>query len=194
MQDVQRFLAKVAASRRGTQAASHVGFTSPPGLRLPPALESAIDHKWLIAPVLGRTAYALESARVDLPSAEREQIEYWAATYPDTNWLLHTGAESAVVALEIELRLARHSLAYLAADDWSWQRTLHFAVQGRWRVLFECVPGLPSLDGYPGLHLHKSGPILIPPSRMPSGIELVYADPLAPLLPAAWLRKAVSLG
>jgi hypothetical protein len=111
-------------------------------------------------------------------------IEYWFSLYgDDANWLTATG-EAGVVSLEIDLRLARHSLAHLASDDHSWQRSLHFAACGKWHVLFEDTAGFPSLRGYPGLSLHSGDSILVPPSRTPSGIELVYADPHAPLLSA----------
>jgi hypothetical protein len=165
----------------------------PSDLRLPHALEIAIAHRWRISPVLARSVHAHHSARVGVPSADWEQIEYWFAQYGrDANWLLHTGEASGVVALEIELRLAMHSLAWLAGADCSWQRSLQFTNRGRWFVLFACESGPPSLgDRYPGLRLHTSDPILIPPSRTLSGVEMFFSDPHAPLLPTpAWLTGA----
>jgi integrase len=160
---------------------------------------------WLRAALRPRTSRSARShTQASLPAfarprpvptgralCHREQIEFWFARYgEDANWLLETGEESGVVSLQIDLRLARQSLAYLAGDDPAWQRGLRFTAGRRWHVLFEYASGLPQFRGYPGLFLHAGDSILVPPSRTPSGIELVYADPHAPLLSADWLRRA----
>ncbi len=193
MKDIGHFLARIDEIRRREQITTRAGFVAPPGLQLPPALEVAIKHGFPISPIPALSDYAPISARVGVASSEREQIEYWFARYgSDAQWLVETG--ESVVSLEIELRLAMQSLAFLAGDDRSWQRTLHFANRGLWFVLFKYAPGLLSFnDRYPGLRLHVGDSILIPPSRTPSGIELVYADPQAPLLSADWLRNAAAL-
>jgi hypothetical protein len=194
MKDVATFLTEVAESRLCAQIAARAGFVVPPDLCLPRALELPIKHRWLISPVLARSEYAVHSARIGVPTSEREQIEYWFVRYgAEANWLLETGA--GVIALEIELSLARHSLAYLAGDDWSWQRSLHFAVLGKRHVLFEYGGGLTLPVRYPGLRLHSSNsPILIPPSKTPSSIELRWANLHAPLLPPPnWLREIAGL-
>jgi len=191
MKDLSSFLAEVAESRRAAQAAERSGFVLHPGLVLPEALEVTLRHRFLLSPVLARSRLAARSASAGVASCHREQIEFWFARYgEDANWLLETGEESGVVSLEIDLRLARQSLAYLAGDDPSWQHSLRFTTGSRWHVLFEYASGLPQFRGYPGLFLHAGNSILVPPSRTPSGIELVYADPHAPLLSADWLRRA----
>jgi hypothetical protein len=193
MKDVSTFLAEITESRRREQAEARSGFVMPSDLSLPPALEVALSHRFLLTPVLARSALALNSARAGVPSRERDQIEYWFSLYgDDANWIIETG-EAGVFSLEIDLRLARYSLAHFAGDDRSWQRSLHFAACGKWHVLFEYAAEFPSLRGYPGLSLHSGDSILVPPSRTPSGIELVYAAPHAPLLSADWLRKAALL-
>lgn len=195
MKDVSTLLVEVAESRRAAQAAKRSGFIPPSGLVLPEALEVTLRHRFLLSPILARSRLAASSAGVGVSSCERAQIEYWFARYgDDANWLLKTGEESGVVSLEIDLGLAMHSLAYLAGDDPSWQRSLRFAAGNRWHILFEYVSRLPQFRGYPGLFLNSGNSILVPPSRTPSGVELVYKDPHAPLLSADWLREAASSG
>lgn len=192
--DVATFLADLAASRVRAQAAGRGGFDRPPDLQLPLAIEVALTHRFLISPILARSAYAPDSARAGVPSSQREDIEYWWARYgAEVNWLLDTGA-SGVVALEIDLQLAQQALAPLAGDEWSWQRSLHFVVRQTWHILFTHVPGLSMPAEFPGLRLQTRTSILIPPSRTPAGIEMVYADPDAPLLSAGWLRDALLRG
>jgi hypothetical protein len=112
----------------------------------------------------------------------------WVDSYINLNWALELEA-SGVAGLEIELGLSWQSLTVLTGDEWDWQRTLHFAAGNRWNVLFANASGLRSLKGFPGLRLLTTGSILIPPSHTPSGIEMQWADPCAPLRPApAWLR------
>ena len=191
--DASTFLAGLAESRRAAQLTERKGFVPASGLVLPVALEVAIRQRLMLTPVLARSHLATTSASIGVPSCEREQIEFWYAQHgDDANWLLETG-ESGIIALEIDPALARYSLAHLAGDNSSWQRTLHFAAQGRTQFLFEYVTGLPPLKHFPGLRLHSGNSILVPPSRTPDGIELVYENPRAPLLPADWLREAVIL-
>src|ERR1035438_1739130 len=195
MKDVATFYAELAESRRREQALERTGFVKPPDLSLPIGLEIAMKNRWMISPVMACSVLADYSARVGYGSAERDQIEYWYVRHARTNWLLHTG-ESDVVALEIDFRVARHCLAYLASDDCSWQRTLHLAKKGRWQYLFACETDLPSLDErYCGLSLHSGkASILLPPSRTLTGVEIAYADQYAQLLPAPeWLFEAVRL-
>ena len=189
MQDVDTFLAGLAQSRRLAQAATRAGFVAPPNLSLPHALEIAIKHRWLIQPVEALSESPPSSARIGVPSREKEQIEYWIANHPDANWLLELGEPSGVVALRIELQLARYSLEYLAGDDTSWLRTLRFGVGNRWFALYQYLSGLPALAGLPGLRLLTRTSILSPPSRTPSGIELAYANPHAQLLPFPWQHQ-----
>jgi|CZKL01.1.fsa_nt_gi hypothetical protein len=189
MKTVEIFLADVAESRRRAQNAERASFAGPPDLAIPPALAVALRHRFLVSPVLARSANALRSAYVGIPSAEREQIEYWIAAYGnEINWALQTG-EHSVVALDVEdLRAATHSLAALAGDDSSWQYSLQFAMRNRWFLLFAHAPNLRSLVEFAGLRLHKRDSILLPPSRI-AGLEITYSDPGAPLLPApAWMR------
>lgn len=191
--DTSTFLAELAESRRAAQLAERKGFVPASGLVLPVALEAAIRRRLLLTPALARSRLATTSAIIGVPSCEREQVEYWFAHYgDDANWLLETG-ESGVISLEVDQSLSRSSLAHLASANHSWQHTLHFAVQGNSHFLFEYVAGLPSLRHFPGLRLHSGNSILVPPSRTPAGMELVYEDPCAPLLPADWLREAAIL-
>jgi len=193
MKDVATFLAEVSESRRRDQTAARAGFVASPDLCLPRALDVALDHRWLISPVRGCSEYALRSARVGVPCRDREQIEYWFAYYPDANWMLQTGEESGVLALEVDPKLSRYSLAYLAGEDRSWQRSLQFAVHGRWQILFAYAAGLRSLVGrYTGLRLHAGDQIFVPPLRTLNGIKIEYANPHAPLLPVPdWLYQAM---
>lgn len=189
MKDINAFFLTLGENRRSAQAAACAGFIAPPDLQPPPALEAAIRHNLPIAPLLARSAYAPRSARVGLPSSAREQIEYWLAAYPKANWTLQTGAASGVAALEIEPDLATYSLDYLAGEDCSWRRTLHFTTGPRWFYLFGHVASIQRLPGcYEGLRLHSVDAILAPPSLTLAGEELRYADPRAPLLAAPdWL-------
>jgi hypothetical protein len=193
MKDVATFLAEVSESRRREQAVARAGFLAPPDLCLPRALEVALDHRWLISPVRGCSDYALHSARVGVPCRDREQVKYWFAHYPEANWMLATGEDSGVLALEVDPKLSRYALDYLAGEDRSWQRTLRFAVHGRWQVLFAHAAGLRSLVGrYPGLRLHAGDSIYLPPLCTLDGIKIDYANPHAPLLPVPdWLHQAM---
>ncbi len=103
--------------------------------------------------------------------------------------MLATGFASAVTALEIETGLASSWLADFTEDESDWTRTLRFMCGSRRFMLFASNAGLPSLAVCPGLKLHTRTRILIPPSRLPNGDQLAYADSHAPLLdPPNWLR------
>jgi len=191
MKDVSTFLAELTESRRTAQAAERVGFLPPSGLVLPQALEVALRHRFLLSPVLARSRLASNSSRVGVPSNDRAQIEYWYSRHgSDANWLMETGASTGIFVLELDPNLSWHALAHLVGDNLSWQRPLQFTAHGKRHVLFEYVRGMPSLGGYSGVRLHSGSSILVPPSRTPSGIELVYADPHAAPLSADWLRNA----
>jgi hypothetical protein len=114
----------------------------------------------------------------------------WYSQYgKDANWLMETG-ELGIVALEIDLKLAGQSLAHLGPDDWPWQQTLSFTNRELWFALFTYAQGLPSLSGrYSGLRLHAGTSVLVPPSRTPNGVELVYQDSRAELFPYPWRRE-----
>jgi hypothetical protein len=184
MKDVKTFLAELDEKRR-SQTNGPAAYVPPPFLD--PALEIALRHRWLIAPINGHSKLSFYLNRVGSPSRNRGEIELWFDSYINLNWALELKA-SGVIALQIEFGLAWQSLTVLTSDEWDWQRTLHFAAGNRWNVLFAYASGLRSLKGFPGLRL-ASGSILIPPSHTPSGIEMKWADPCAPLLPApAWLR------
>ncbi len=186
MKDVKTFLAELDEKRR-SQTNGPAAYVPPPFLD--PALEIALRHRWLIAPINGHSKLSFYWNRVGSPSRNREEIELWFDSYINLNWALELEA-SGVVALEIELALSWQSLTFLTGDEWDWQRTLHFAAAGgRWFALFAYEAGLRSLEGFPGMRLRTTGSILIPPSHTPSGIEMKWADPCSPFLPApAWLR------
>ena len=191
MKDVSTFLAEVTESRRTAQAAERSGFVPPRGLVLPEALEVALRHRFLLSPVLACSRLASTSSRVGVPSNDRAQIEYWYSRHgSDANWLMETGASSGIVVLELDPNLSMHALAHLVDDNLSWQLPLQFAAQGKRHVLFEYVQGLPSLRGYSGVRLHSGSSVLVPPSRTPSGMELVYANPHAAPLSVDWQRNA----
>jgi len=191
MKDVSSFLAEVTESRRAAQASERSAFVPTRGLVLPEALEVALNYRLPLSPVLARSRLASNSSRVGIPSNDRAQIEYWYSQYgPEANWWMETGASSGVVVLELDPNLSWHALAHLVDDNLAWPRPLQFAAHGKWHVLFEYVRGMPSLRGYSGVRLHSGSSILVPPSRTPSGMELVYADPHAAPLSADWLRNA----
>ncbi len=188
MKTVHDFLAEVASSRLETQIEERKAFRAPPGFELPSALEVALRHRWQIAPVLARSELAVNSASGGVPSSDREQIEYWLARYPEANWSLVTGPSSGVTALEIETKSASSRLADFTEDEGDWTRTLRFTSGSRYFLLFASIAGLQSLAVYPGLRLHTRTRILIPPSRLPNGDQLAYADSHALLLaPPNWL-------
>lgn len=193
MNNVDMFLSQVENSRRLMQAEACRGFVMPHELQLPSALDIALEHRWLIAPVDGRSNYALHSGRTFVPSREREEIEYWYAHNLDANWIVQTGARSGVMALEIDPRYICNALVYLAAEDDSWQRTLRFPYRGMWFALFAYSNGMRTVgERYLGLRLHAGDPIFIPPSVTLDGIRSDYADSGAPLLPAPkWLINAM---
>jgi hypothetical protein len=190
--DVSTFLAGLTESRRAHQVAQRNGFLPASGLVLPGALEVALRHRFLLTPVLARSRLATTSATIGIPSCEREQIGYWFARYGENaNWHLHLG-QSGVVALAIDPAQAKYSLAALTEDDDSWKQSLNFFAQGRWHFLFESVPALPRLRGYPGLQFHAGNSILVPPSVV-SGRTLFYDDANAPIQPLPPLSKSVIL-
>ncbi len=192
--DALDFLAKLQKQRRRELASALAHFLPPPGLQLPEALEAAIRNQLMIQPILARSELASRSSIVGIPSADRLAIEFWYSQYgPDANWLMETGASSGVVALEVDPNLARYALTHLISDPLTCQRTLHFEANGKWQVLFEYVADLPPIQSSPGVRLHSGSSILVPPSRTPSGVELVYQNPRARLLPADWLRKERSI-
>jgi hypothetical protein len=182
------FLAEVASLRLQTQLDERKPFRAPLDFELPAPLEVALRHRWKIVPVLARSPLAVNSASCGVPSSDREQVEFWLARYPEANWSLATGP-SGVIGLEIETGLARSWLADFTEDESDWTRTLRFMCGSRRFMLFASNAGFESLAAYPGLRVHARTRILIPPSRLPNGDELAYADSHAPLLdPPNWLR------
>jgi hypothetical protein len=183
MLDASTFLTELAESRRREQAATRADFELPQGLELPRALEISLAHHLYIQPTLALSPLAGHSARIGVPSCEREQIEFWYARYGDeANWLLDLG-ESGIAAVEIELPLAWHSLLLLTRNDDSWRRSLQFIAYGKRQILYRCTGGRPFIDNrYHGLRLHASGSILIPPSysRRHGGLQFKNESRLFP--------------
>ena len=190
--NVDLFLSQLEESRQREQAAAHAGFVMPPGLQLPAALEIAIEHRWLIAPVRGCSSYALSNARVGWPTSCRDQINFWYATHLDVNWMVQTGAKSGLMALEIDTRYVHLVLVHLAGSDNSWRRSLQYASCGKWMVLFSHVPGMRTVgERYLGLRLHAGDAIYLPPFVNMDGIRIEYAEQYAPVLaPPEWLVSA----
>jgi hypothetical protein len=83
MKTVETFLAEVAALRLNIQIEERKAFRAPPSFEFPPALEVALQHRWLIAPVLARSELAVNSASGFVPSSDRQQIAFWLARYPN---------------------------------------------------------------------------------------------------------------
>lgn len=127
MNNIDTFLSRFEKSRRFVRTEACRGFVMPHELQLPAAFEIALDHRWLIAPVNGRSNYALHSARTIVPTSEREQIEYLYAQNLGANWMIETGAGSGGMALEIDPTYIHNALVCLAHDDDSWHRSLRFA-------------------------------------------------------------------
>lgn len=190
MQDIDTFLAALAAKRRAEQARNRPALTLSPGFPLPRELEIAAKHGWFLQPVLAHSIYASEDARVGVPDNTRAQIESWAAAYPDCNWELTTGRDSGVIALKADMRVAFESLRQLCCNDWSTlERTLRFEAGAHGRVaLFQYGENI-LRSRLPGFRVMSNGEtILVPPSRLSRDIEFFYSDPFAVLAePPQWL-------
>lgn len=189
MIDIDSFLAGVAESRRRAQSAARVGSAfAADRCELPPALDLILEKGGVIQPQLARSPFAPATARVGVPSGERAQIEYWWRCFgEEANWLLDTHT-SRMVALECSVYMTPLKLFLRRGEYQSFERTLRFRTSTRVFALFSVPPGHSmSRDWYSGVHWRN--PVLIPPSRVPSGpdggeVELSYVDPSAPLLPA----------
>lgn len=190
MIDVDSFLAEVAENRRRAQSAARSRYALPAGhRRLPLALDLMIANGGLVQPVLARSPFAPRSARVGVPSREREQIEYWYACCGDeANWLLDTES-SRIIALEFSPYAPPHGLFRRSGEYQAFERTLRFDTPKRSFALFSVPPGLRMASGWFS-NVHWRTPVLIPPSRVLWGadghyeFEFSYVDPDAPLLPA----------
>jgi len=196
VKDIATLLAEVAESRRHAQTAARAGFVTPQNLRLPIELDLAIDLRLPIVPMLARSFYAQSSARVGVPTCERQQIEYWYARYGgEANFMLATGLENgdgaSVLAVESWIGLYPYWLFRLHTEFKAYDKTLRLRAGNRTFALFSVPSGMePARSCHKGLHWRDFIPL--PPSRVTyyyswegSGeIELSYCDPLAPLLPA----------
>lgn len=187
--DIDSYLVEVAENRRRAQSAARTGSTfASDGCELPPALNLILQMGGLIQPQLARSPFAPSAARVGVPSGEPEQIEYWWRSYGDeANWLLDPCA-SGIVALEYSIYISPYRLFSRKGEYQTFEHTLRFRAATRGFALFSIPPGCSISRGwYNGVHWRA--PVLIPPSRVPSGedeqeFELSYVDPSAPLLPA----------
>ncbi len=184
--DVSTFLSNLAETRRAAQIAARSRFTPSSDIVLPDSLEAALRHRFFLTPASAQSDVATNSADIYVPSCEREQVEYWYSQYgADARWAVHPGLSNLVI-LEIDLAVARHSLAALSEDDESWQRTLKFCARGHWYFLYESVPRLPRLHGYLGLKIHASNSAIVVPPSIIRGSELAYEDARATLLSFPW--------
>lgn len=189
MIDIDSFLAEVAETRRRAQSAATAGAALPAEpCELPPALDLILRNGGHVQPQLARSPFAPSAARVGVSSGDRAQVEYWWRCYgEDANWLLDTHA-SSMVALECSVYMTPLRLFCRRGEYQSFERTLRFRTSTRVFALFSVPPGHSMSRGwYSGVHWRN--PVLIPPSRVPSGpdgeeFELSYVDPSAPLLPA----------
>jgi len=146
--------------------------------------------------MLARSFYAQSSARVGVPTCERQQIEYWYARYgDDANWMLATGLENgdgaSVLAVESWIGNYPHWLFRRPAEFKAYDETLRLRAGNRTFALFSVPSGMePARSYHKGLHWRDFIPL--PPSRVTyyyswegtGEIELSYRDPLAPLLSA----------
>jgi hypothetical protein len=188
--DVQTFLTALAAKRRAEQARERSAFTLPTGFRVPWDLERAIQHRWLVQPVLAQSIYASAAARVGVPDNTPAQIESWAAQYRSCNWELTTGRDSGVIGVEMDMRLAWESLRLVSEDFWEdLESTLWFEAGCRRMALFSYAENLPRI-GRPFadyFKLYTNGKtILIPPSCL-AGSQLAYRNSSSPATVPAWL-------
>jgi len=190
MIDVDYFLAEVAENRRRAQSAARSRCALPAGpCHLPLALDLMIENGGLVQPVLARSPFAQRSARVGVPSAEREQIEYWFACCGDeANWLLDTES-SRIIAIEFTSYAPPYGLFRRSGEYQAFERTLRFDTPERSFALFSVPPGRRMANGW-SHNVRWRTPVLIPPSRVLWGadgeyeFEFSYVDPDAPLLPA----------
>lgn len=187
LRNVETFLVEFAESRQREQAAARAGFMLPPDLCLPAELETAIEHRLPIAPMLALSPYAPRSARGGFPSCDRDQIEYWFARYgSECNWVLEACEASSIVA--IRSALGFYGLPFKQPEEYrALKRTLSVHAKTTSYALFRIPPGRKlSTAWFHGLCWHTWIPL--PPSRLvrESGEEIVftYADPGAPLLTA----------
>jgi len=189
MIDTDSFLAELAESRRRAQSAARAGsaFASD-RCNLSPDLDLILEKGGVIQPQLARSPFAPSTARVGVPSGDRAQVEYWWQCFgEEANWLLDTHA-SSMVALECSVYMTPLKLFCRRGEYQTFERTLRIRTSTRVFALFSIPPGCGMSRGwYSGVHWRK--PILIPPSRVPSGpdgeeTELRYVDSSSPLLPA----------
>jgi hypothetical protein len=189
MIDTASFLAELAESRRRVQSAARVGSAfAADCCDLPPDLSLILEKGGVIQPQLARSPFAPTTARVGVSSGDRAQVEYWWRCFgEEANWLLDTHA-SSMVALECSIYMTPLNLFCRRGEYQTFERTLRFRTSTRVFALFSIPPGRSMSRGwYSGVHWRT--PVLIPPSRVPSGpdeheVELSYVDPFAPLLPA----------
>lgn len=189
MIDTDFFLAELAEARRRAQSAVRAGSgISSDRCDLPIDLDLILEKGGVIQPQLARSPFAPRSARIGVPSAERAQVEYWWRCFgEEANWLLDTHA-SNMVALECSVYMTPLKLFCRRGEYQTFERTLRFRTSTRVFALFSVPPGHSMSRGwFSGVHWRT--PVLIPPSRVPSGpdgeeVGISYLDPSAPLLPA----------
>lgn len=187
--DIDSYLAEVAENRRRAQSAARLGIPFI-GDRcdLPPALDLILKKGGLVQPQLARSSFAPAAARAGVPSGERDQVEYWWRSFgEEANWILDTQG-SSILALEFSAYIEPYKLFCRPGEHQAFARTLRFGTPTRVFALFSVPPGHSLSRGWcSGVHWRT--PVLIPPSRVPSGpdgeeAELSYVDPSAPLLHA----------
>jgi len=176
------FLQQLAAGRRLEQARSLTARGLPRGFRLDQDLALAIRNRWFLRPVLARSPFAPPAAYAGEPDNNPAVIASWDATYgANANWAFIPGPESCVFGLEIDSHLAGSSLEWLFGEDGlDPDRTVSFRARSSriWFALFRWPDsGLPNPEPHlPGIIVHSSGSLLIPPSHFPSGARLEYLN------------------
>jgi hypothetical protein len=168
----------------------------PAGFSLPRELEIAIENRWVIRPVLAESIFASPEAYVGVPSNQRAQIEFWAATNEGCSWALTTGPGSGVIAAEIDTHSGSEPLRELSSDDWTTlKQTLGFDAGHSWFALFAFAENLRKVREHsPWLRIHAGDQILIPPS-VRSGERLFFRETSMRLADAPdWLRAPSATG
>lgn len=145
---------------------------------LDPSLILAAERGFVIAPVLTHSRFASARAYVGGLLDGMESIAQAAGRYARCNWTLHIGA-SALVVLEVDLRIGYQSLAMLCRHSFGrWTKTLQFRDDTSRFFLFRSTGTRVRFLGqrFSGVRTHSGNAFLfVPPSWFVSG-RLIWVN------------------
>jgi hypothetical protein len=174
--------AEIFIARRSRQASAK----SAPGIQKPSRtadlhrdLLFAIEHGWLLEPVLSHSRFAFaKNSVIGPPAGDLDQIDLWSRQYPNCNWQVETGRSSRLLIFSVHSETGRPSLPHLCGGEWDWCQTLQFGDNVTRFFAFRYLGQRTRFLGssFEGIRIFTRESVLIPPSWFVSGPPLIWIN------------------